>query len=523
MKDTLLPEMFVEITYTVTEPGVQKEAVASGSSPEVFSDVTQITDLSEKHKKPYATLDYGCWGLDGSFGCVTADRVDPGYVDSKYSGNDGNTTATITIDLENRHTVMIPGLVITWDDMFGGWATDFRITASNQNGIVAQKTVRGNTDIVSYVYMDIVDYSTITIDVLKWSHPYQRMRCFLVHLGMKSIYTKNDLLGYEHSQSVDLLSAALPKNSITFKLRNDDDRWNPANPTGLEKYLTEQQKMEVRYGMDINGETEWIEGGTFWLSEWDTPSNGMEAVFTARDAIEFMNHTYTGPRSGTLFDIAVAAFTEANLPTTDEDMDRWFVDDILQNYTTDFTTEDSDYTIADVLQMVAHAAGCVFYQDRFGMMSIAPWIETYSDYIIDPQISYNHPEHKLSKPLKAISVGYGEDLRVEIPVGSRGETQTVDNEFIVTEEDALRVGDATKRILENRGVIEGEFRADLRVDALDCVIVTSKYSSNVISITDITYSTTGGAFRGKYTGRVVSIELKPEDIRSNELYTGEVW
>ena len=61
----------------------------------------------------------------------------------------------------------------------------------------------------------------------------------------------------------------------------------------------------------------------------------------------------------------------------------------------------------------------------------------------------------------------------------------------------------------------------MRLDCLDPIIVTSKYASNVIAVTEVRYSTTGGAFRGKYTGRVVSINLEPEIKYSGEFYAGE--
>lgn len=524
---TLLPEMFVEITYTVTEPGLQEEAVASGNHPEAFSDVTQITSTLDKNGEAYAALDYGCWGLDGGFGYSDGNPDDPGYVDTRYSGADGSMVGsdypTLTVDFATRHDVSIPGIIITWSDVFGGWATDFRVTAYNAAGVVAQTTIRGNTETTSMVWLEMVGYSQIKVEVLKWSHPYQRVRCTELKFGVENVYTKTDLLGYDHEQSADLLAAALPNNTITFKLRNDDNRWNPDNPTGFERYLMEQQEVSVRYGMDVAGTVEWIKGGTFWLSEWNTPANGMEAVFTARDAVGFMGAIYTGTRAGTLYDIAVAALLEADLPTLGDGSPRWVLDDGLKNFTTDFSGDDTEYAISEVLQMVAHAGCCVFYQDRDGIIHIEKWQKIYSGYMIEPKISYTHPEYTMNKPLKAVSVGYGGDkLRAVVDVASKGEVQTVDNPLILSEEDALRVGAAARDVLENRKTISGEFRADLRLDALENVVVVSKYASNIVALTDIKYSTTGGAFRGTYTGRVVSIPLEPEKWYSNEIYVGEV-
>ena len=523
--EILLPEMFVEITYEVTEPGLQDEAVASGSNPESYADTAQVVSRVDKNSESYATLDYGCWGLDGSFNYFDGTPVDPGYVTVEYSESDGSMSQypTITIDFAKRHDMAIPGMIITWGESHGGWAVDFRVRAYNATAMVAQTTVTGNTSITSTVMLNMVGYSKITIEILKWSLPYQRPRCINVDLGLKTVYTKTDLLGYKHKQFVDLLSAKLPENEIEFKLRNDDNRWNPDNPHGAESYLLERQEIRVRYGMDDGKGIEWVNGGTFWISEWNTPMNGLEADFTARDAIEFMNGTYTGIRSGSLYDIAVAAFTEANLTVLDDGSVRYRVDESLKDIHTDFSSKDDEYAISEILQMIANAGNCVFYQDRDGIVRIEPRDETYSGYMIEPKISYSHPEYELNKPLRSVSVEYGEKQSESVEVSSRGEIQTIKNPLIMTKDDAAKVATATAELLKNRKVISGDFRADMRLDALDSIIVVSKYASNVIAVTDVSYETTGGAFKGKYEGRVVSINLETSKAYSNEFESGEIW
>lgn len=522
-KETLLPEMFVEVIYGVTEPGLQEDASSSSSNETDFSNASQVIDTADKSSETYATLEDGLWGLDGSFSYLDS-PTDPGYVSEALSGEDGKFSdyPTITIDFSAQHTALIPGVTITWSDAYNEWATDFRVTAYNVNNEVARIDVTGNHSPISVVNVDLSTYNRITVEIMGWSLPYHRARCIEIYLGVEKVYSKSDLMKFEHSQSADLLSAALPKNSIVFDLRNDDARWNPDTPTGSEKYLMERQEIRVRYGMRVNGGIEWIKGGTFWLSEWSTPSNGMSASFTARDALEFMDEVYDGVRSGTLYDIAITALTQAALPAYDDGGERFVVDDVLKDIETDFSEDTSEYTVAQVLQMIAHAGCCVFYQDRDGIVRLEPWKEIYSGYMIEPIISYKHPEYTISKPLKAVSVHYGDENKVNLEVSPNGAVQTVENVMIRTIDDARRVAEKARDILENRKVISGDFRADVRLDALDNIIVTSKYASNVIGITDIKYSTTGGAFRGTYTGRVVSINLKPADRRSNEFYLGEV-
>ena len=522
-KRTLLPEAFVEITYAATDPSLQEAATVTGGSEEYFSDPSKLVYSTDKNSEKYATLEPGVWGLDGTATFLDGSPADTGYVSSVVSSEDGSfsTIPVITIGFPTIRSEVIPGLTITWSSTYNEWATSYRVTAYAGNTQVAQSVVEGNSSVQSVIWLTMESYNKIVIEVLSWSHPNHRARCSEVFLGIETVYHKNDLMGYEHTQTVDLLSAALPKNEITFRLRNEDNRWNPDNPTGNEQFLLERQEIRVRYGLEVDGEIEWIKGGTFWLSEWSTPANGLEASFTARDLIEFMNEAYTGIRSGTLYEIAIAAFTQADLPTQDNGSERWMVDEKLNDYSTEIPADD-DYTVAEVLQMVAHAAACVFYQDRDGVVRIESWHTGYSGYMIDQNVSYAHPEYTFDKPLKAISVGYGEEQREVIAVGDKGAVQTVDNVMLLTRADAQRVGDRAREVLEARKTISGEFRADMRLDALDPVIVTSKYATNIVAITDIRFSTTGGAFRGEYTGRVVSLNLQNDPYYSGEIYAGEI-
>lgn len=502
-KERLLPETFIELTYSVTEPGLQREATSTATLEESFSEAEELVSTLPKNPEKYSALEWNGWGLDGSFEYFDGSPVDPGYVNAPLSDSSSSYVSypTVTISFPKVHTELIPGITITWAPAFNEWATRFRVTAYNNNTVVTRTTVEDNTDVVSSLWMDLENYNRITIEVLEWSHPEHRARVSSVYMGIKTVYTKDDFLNYSHSQSVDLLSATLPKNEISFALRNDDGRWNPNNPTGAEKYLMERQEISVRYGMMVNGETEWIDGGYFWLSSWSTPSNGLEANFSARDLLEYCNEIYTGPTSGTLYDLAIAAFEQAELPVMENGKVRYFVEEYLKGYSTEIAEE---YTVAELLQMIAHMAGAVLYQQRTGVMYLGPRVGITSDYVIDQENSYSHPEFEITKPLKAVSAGYGDNQKVVVTVGKTGEVQTISNALIRTEVDARRVAQLAASVLGGRKVVSGEYRADPRLDVLDHVMVHSKYSVNNVVITEISYSTSGGAMRGTYTGRLVS-------------------
>ena len=141
------------------------------------------------------------------------------------------------------------------------------------------------------------------------------LSCYIPELKQDLVYTKSDLLSFSHHQTGDLVSGELPKNHIEFTLDNSDGKWNPGSPTGLERYLSERLRITLRYGYIIDGVETWIPGGVFYLTEWRTSYNGIEASFVARDILEYLlDKPYTGEISGTLYSVAQKVITEAALP-----------------------------------------------------------------------------------------------------------------------------------------------------------------------------------------------------------------
>ncbi len=501
-QEAIMPEQFIQIEYSVTDPDVQRDGTASSNGDVVYADTSDITDTTMKTPPHYATLEHNVWGLNGEQNVLpnSAPYGDTGYIGAAICDAAGvfETPPVVSVSFSQVHIPLVPGLTVTWSNEYDEYATSFRVRAYNGDTEVFNQLCEGNTEVRTVIDADLQQYDEIAIEILTWSRPYRRARMTYFVIGTDIIYTKDDLMSYSHSQSVDLLSGTLPKNAITFSLDNTTGQWNPDNEEGAEKYLLERQALKVKYGLKTGNIIEWIDGGTFYLSEWSTPMNGLEATFTARDSIDFMNAPYTGVRSGTLYDIAVAALVQADLPLLDTGDVRYYVDDSLKNCTTDFSADNDEYLVSEILQMVANAGCCVMYQDRIGVLRIEPLNETLTDYAITQDVSYAHPEYDITKELKAVSVndglGYAENNTI-------GEVQTMKNPLIVTGENANAVASWARDIIKNRKTMSGSYRADIRLDALDKVTVESKYATKEVQITEITYNFNGG-FKGTYKGRV---------------------
>ena len=158
-------------------------------------------------------------------------------------------------------------------------------------------------------------------------------------------------------------------------------------------------------------------------------------------------------------------------------------------------------TCAEIIQMCANAAGCVIYQDRDGVLHIEPLNKVDTGYVIPLSLSYSNPEIELSKPLKSVSVSYGDGNSYVLPVGNSGETQTIDNPLMNNQYGFI--AEWVRDTLITRKSVSGEYRADPRLDVFDIVSVQSNYGDLInVAITDIKY-TYNGSFRGNYTGRLL--------------------
>jgi hypothetical protein len=347
---------------------------------------------------------------------------------------------------------------------------------------------------------------------------FVELTCYIPELKDALVYTKKDLISFTHQQTGSLVSGELPKNHIEFALDNSDGKWNPSNPTGLERYLSERQKIKLRYGLNVDGVIEWIPGGVFYLSEWHTPANGIEASFVARDLLEYMiDHPYTGAVTGTLYEIAERAIAEAGIPS-DAVVS---ICDELKNYSVGAIEYNGKESVAEILQKCANAASCIMHQDREGVLRIERLLYESTGFVFPRAISYAFPEIEFSRPLKAVTVSYQGDGKATFIYGVSGETQTLTNEFVSSDTQAAEVAKWVCDSLRTRKKISGEVRGDPRLDVFDVVDVENKYGTvHGVVLTDIKYNFTG-AFRAAYTGYIRGSGAAVT-IYSGEIFTGEV-
>lgn len=518
--NTLVPEMFIQITYHASDDKAQTDAIASSSSQVVFSDVSDITDLDNLPSVKYATGELNLWLLDGS--CTLIPSSEPyenaGYVSSENVSNANHPV--VTFSFSKVHQEKIPGITIVWSELFNEYATSFRVSAYNGSSLLQEKQIDNNAFVESSVVLEISGYDSIVIEILSWCVPNHRARIEQVEFGQRVRFNKEDLLSYSHESKRDPISGQLSKDSISFSVNNSDQKWNPINPGGLYQYLYERQAVFVKYGMELDREIEWINGGKFYLSNWNTPSNGITASFEARDALVFLSDSpYTGRKSGTLYEMCYDA-----LELLDVTGISYFINENLKNYSTDFSSSNSSYKNSDVLQLAANAAGMALYQTRDGEIRV-DWVpfspeDKSSIYEISEMNNFEYPEISFSNKLKNISYSVNGASKT-YPAGATGDgvTQSVSNSLLSDSIIAQPKNALTEsyKVLSNRRIATLSYRASPHNDALDFVKLNHQfgYSSNLL-ITDVKY-TFNGCFKGSVTGYMI------EDVSSLQIDQSEIY
>lgn len=525
-KRTLLNESFVEVSLDIADPDALASAQPQDNGAIYISNSSLLTDGVEDSPIPYCTLEQNLWCLDGKRKAIPDSNYGNNCFVSDVLSDDNCIFSTklpvITIDFGEVFNKLIPGITITWSPTYGEFADSFIVTAYNDEGVlVAEKEVTGNRSLKSLVFVDIIGYKTIVVRVTKWCLPNHRARVENILVGLNRVYGKADLFDYSHTQSVDPISTSLPKVEIKFSIDNVEGEYNPYNPNGLAKYLIERQEIKSRYGLKMDdGSIEWINGGTFYLSEWYAKQNGITADFTARDLLEFMSDiyhdvSYSPTHVRTLGDLADQVLMSVGLPHNSNGTLKWYIHPSLRD-ATKFVTKAPlpEDTCANCLQLIANAGECVMYQDRNGILCIEPLNSTMTNYSIGKFNSYTKSEITLSKPIKQIKVKVytytadGESTTTEITypesgsINEVGEVITIDNPLVTDDNRAKSLASWLATHLGHRMTLDSSWRADVRLDALDIVTNENDYGTNQVRMTEVEFKY-NGAFRGTGKGKVI--------------------
>lgn len=504
--ETLVPESFVEITCGITEPGINKKATIVTSSAAPFSTFHNIALSGNASISRYSTGEPNLTVLDGSCSIVPSSPPygTTGFLSAEIF--DDSSHPVIRLELPSENKSSIPGVSICWSTAFNEYATDFSVSAYLGAKKLKTVTVNGNKSIRSDVEVELSGFDAVELEVLKWCLPDRRVRVEQVKIGRYLVFDKTKILSYSHSSARDPISGQLSQESISFSLDNSDRAWDSVNPQGIYKYIYERQPVTVRYGMDVDGKTEWVSGGMFFLSEWSVPANSIEASFQARDAFLYLSSTkYTGRKYGTLYEMCYDA-----LELLEADEITFDISDELKDYSTDITSDESTYHNSDILQLAANAAGMALYQTRDGVIKInRVYGADTSNPVLDIPVlnNYSWPEITFAQNmLNVVTTAGGVTYAYPESPSGKGVSQTLSNVLLTKDILAKSRNALTESygVLSNRRKASLTYRASPTIDALDMVKIHHQFNYDAVLLATNVKYTFNGCFKGTVEGYMMA-------------------
>lgn len=472
----------------------------------VESNTNSIINQTMNYSSFYI-LDNGGLILDGN--AVALDSsINRGYIGVTPTNNDGSISISpknsVTINFSSVITNTLPYLSIQWGSIYNQYATKFDVSFYNGNTLINTISITNNTDVFSVVQTNVNNYNKIVITIQEWNIGNSVPKIEQIILGQRLKLTKENILKYNCNMEIELNSFSLPTHEISFDIDNSNDQFNPDNPSGIYSYLQERQEIDVLYGLKLDNGMYYINGGKFYITEWKVPQNSINATFNGGSLLDFMDKdfdiTQVGsiPVTTTLANIITSAFTQCGIASTN-----YVIDNSLSNISCTIDTEVG-YKCREMVQLCANAGECIIRIDRDGIINIEKFdINTLTDsgYKIDRFVSYKNADYNNTSSLKDVVVN--DNLGYYSTGNAKGETQTMQNPLIQTQNRANSVAQWVASVLLYNKRLDGEWRADTRLDIVDLIKVDNKYATSIpLVITMINY-TFNGIYKGKYEGRIV--------------------
>lgn len=390
-KNPLREASYVWVYLGVIDRTAQRTARIDSSVTE-WSKVPTGNDLLEGI---YATYEENFFRADGSM------RFPP---ESAWAMYQGAASASIggAIKFAFDSSCDIRGISLKFFD------DAIPLTFTISNGTVTYSYTYDEDDVDEHGKWSCEDEFTnstyILITPLTLKGGNQRMRIQQILFGKGFYFSNKDLLSTSYTSTVSHLSDKLPSKTFSFTVDNTNKKFAADDPHSFVHFLQEQQEIDFDYGRDLpGGGIEKIKGGKMYLKTWAT--DDQKATFNAVGYLEFMDTTYYKGQMYTmyytLYDIAEMVLQDAGI--TEYNLDSSSLSRLVRN---PLPVEKSK----NLLQLIANAGQCIFYEDRDGVLTIAPayrgTVENATDYTLEYRDLLSSPSAGTTEFIKNVVCQY---------------------------------------------------------------------------------------------------------------------
>lgn len=470
------PERRIAIRASVdlTDPDIQYLPVqSSGEAP--WSRSEQLHDKVMDLPVEYATLERGRWLLNGTQRLIPDDAAavqgQVGFVSSEV-GTKGKVTdaihgilvsgggryeETVAVDLPIQNVDVLQTCTVVFNDNdIDGTPVSFSVSIL-RNGEVQHTEEFRYVPQKAVTLTDFTVYNpdTIRVSIKNWSVPGRRARIVEIIPGAYENWDGRMIANLSVSQNGDISSMALPYNTCQLVLDNHDKRFEPRKKDNLFQSIEERMGIGIEIGVMLpDGNVEYKKVGVFYQKApgWTTSDNGVTITWNLVDIIGLISERlYVAPEV---------------LPTT---LDGWISsivsllgENFASRYRVDPNYADLPVTANDRVDVAGKTCGDLL---RWACQATGTWPRAAADtgfLTVEPlwsegnKVTLRAIEHyptMRANPDIAMLVfqlydGNGTQITVPGTSASSGDSKTISNPFIHTQEQALS---AARMILSTYG------------------------------------------------------------------------
>lgn len=396
MGQTVRPTSKFQASLEMIDRSVESDATVVSSEQTEYA--TGVFD--KVHECDYITFEENFFEVGSNMRILPSSRTEylkNGYVSSVKSDSNGVFQQIPIIEFSFGRVRDF--IAITYE-FARAYPTQIRVTYYLEG--VKQGQFVSTPDDVNFIdaINHITDCDRVTFEFLSMSEPNRRLRISRLIFGYEKKFEMGDIISTDHTLSVDPLSSSLPYEKISMKVINYSKDYNPDNPQGAWAHFANGQPLSVRYGVTIDGVTEWVEAGRLLLSDAPTV-DGDTATFEAVDVLSTLTGTYY---KGLWRENGISLYALAADVFSDADVSDYIIDESLKNIITYRPLPTLPHR--ECLQLIANAGECVLYTNNKGTIVLEKQTldESPEDFYLDYTKLFNKPVVKKTEELKSVDV-----------------------------------------------------------------------------------------------------------------------
>lgn len=369
MKQTLRDRGYIRVVFGGANSTAQNNATISEG--ESYSDPSRVFN-NGNDDFVYATLEKNFTKVDGS---MYFDSANPSYWHEHLEKD-------FVSDLENLQAVISFDTVVSFSKITFNFGNNYPVSftlTDNENNTYSYTNTTGRIFEIDQTFEDITE---LTLTVTEMLNEHNRLRIYSIRFDNNFEYQNDMIIDSNFDSSFSPIDENLPQMNFSVKLVNENHYFDTDNPKSILHNFDTSTIVNIYYGYQLSDHIEWLQAAKLYVENWD--SDKESATIYARDILQTNDKEYTGGNfaSITLYNLAVAIFTEMGI--TD-----YSIDDSLKNITT--INSFTKISCKEALQVIANASCKKLFIQRDGSVRIGESIYSY-EFSSDDDIYYSDVE-----------------------------------------------------------------------------------------------------------------------------------